>query len=129
MWCLIVSIPDLCPLSYFDHLKKPLTLCLLTHISRMELTTLTNWVSLFLFKGLLGGSFHFYSHFNRIFCMQTVKTLIRRHVLWRLIWVCTVCLCPTKRTLGLYGLKTNYAGGKKLICNWYMYIYMLNGFI
>ena len=22
----------------------------------------------------------------------------------RLIWVCTVCLCPTKRKLGLYGL-------------------------
>ena len=31
-------------------------------------------------------------------------TLIRRHVLWRLIWVCTVCLCHIKRTLGLYGL-------------------------
>ena len=38
------------------------------------------------------------------FCKQTVKTLIRRHVLWRLIWVCTVCQCPTKRMLGLYGL-------------------------
>ena len=25
-------------------------------------------------------------------------------VLLRLIWVCTVCLCPTKRTLGLYWL-------------------------
>ena len=24
----------------------------------------------------------------------------------RLIWVCPVCLCPTKRTLGLYGLKS-----------------------
>ena len=24
----------------------------------------------------------------------------------RLIWVCTVCLCPTKRSLGLYGLST-----------------------
>ena len=31
--------------------------------------------------------------------------MIRRRILWRLIWVCTVCLCPTKRTLGLYGLK------------------------
>ena len=27
------------------------------------------------------------------------------HSVWRLIWVCTVCLCPTKRTLGTYGLK------------------------
>ena len=25
--------------------------------------------------------------------------------LWCLIWVCTICLCPTKRTLGIYGLK------------------------
>ena len=24
------------------------------------------------------------------------ETLIRRHVLWRLIWVCDVCLCPQK---------------------------------
>ena len=39
------------------------------------------------------------------FCKQTVETLIRRHVLRLLIWLCTVCLCPTKRTLGLYGLK------------------------
>ena len=31
-----------------------------------------------------------------------MKTLIRRGILWRLIWVCTVCLCPTKRTLDLY---------------------------
>ena len=31
-------------------------------------------------------------------------TLIRRRVLRRLIWVCTVCLCPIKRALGLYGL-------------------------
>ena len=33
-----------------------------------------------------------------------METLIRRWVLWRLVWVCTVCLCPTKRMLGLYGL-------------------------
>ena len=33
-----------------------------------------------------------------------MKTLIRRRVLRRLVWVCTVCLCPTKRTLGLNGL-------------------------
>ena len=26
-------------------------------------------------------------------------------VLWRLIWFCTVCQYPTKRTLGLYGLR------------------------
>ena len=33
-----------------------------------------------------------------------MENLIRCSILWHLIWVCTVCLCPTKRTLGLYGL-------------------------
>ena len=49
--------------------------------------------------------FHFYSNLNRIFCKHTVETLIRRRILRHLIWICTVCLCPTKRTLGLYGLR------------------------
>ena len=49
--------------------------------------------------GVLDGIFLFYLNFNSIFCKQNVETLIRR-----LIWVCTVCPCPTKRTLGLYGL-------------------------
>ena len=43
--------------------------------------------------------------FNRIVCKHTVETLIRRRVLWRLIWVCTFCLCPQKRTGCLYRLK------------------------
>ena len=33
------------------------------------------------------------------FCMQTVETLIRCCILRHLIWVCIVCLCPSKRTL------------------------------
>ena len=33
-----------------------------------------------------------------------METVIRRHIVRRLIWVCTVFLCPTKRMLGLYGL-------------------------
>ena len=55
--------------------------------------------------GLLGGIFHFYSNFKRNVYKQTVESLIRRRVLRRLIWFCTVCPCPTKRTLDLYGLK------------------------
>ena len=52
--------------------------------------------------------FHFYSNFNRTFCKQTVKTLIRSHVLWRLSWVCLVCLCLTEWTLYLnFGLIIN----------------------
>ena len=30
-------------------------------------------------------------------CKQTVETLIRHQILWHLIWVCTICLCPTKK--------------------------------
>ena len=41
--------------------------------------------------------FHFYSNFDRTFCKQTVETR-------RLVLVCTVCLRPTNRMLGLYGL-------------------------
>ena len=36
-----------------------------------------------------------------------METLIRRRILQRLIWFCTVCLCPTKRTPGLYGLSNS----------------------
>ena len=43
--------------------------------------------------------FHFYPNFNRTFYKYTVKTLITRCFLWRLIWVCTVWQCPSK---GLY---------------------------
>ena len=48
----------------------------------------------------VGCFFHFYSNFDRIFFKQTLEALIRRRVQRRLIWVCTVCLCPTKRTIG-----------------------------
>ena len=54
---------------------------------------------------VVGSIFHLNSNFVRTFSKQTVEILIRRRVLRRLIWVCTVCLCPTKRTLVLYGLK------------------------
>ena len=56
--------------------------------------------------GLLGGIFHFYSNFDRTFCKQTVENLIRCHFLWCLNWFCTICRCPTKRTLdGLNKIK------------------------
>ena len=62
------------------------------------------WTSPFQILGLLGGVFHFDSNFKRIFCKQTVENLIRRRVLRRVIWFAFVCRCPTKRTLGLFGL-------------------------
>ena len=51
----------------------------------------------------VGWYFSFYSNFNRTFCKQTVETMIRRRILWHLVWNCIVCLRPTKRTLGFYG--------------------------
>ena len=59
----------------------------------------------FEFKGL-GSMLKFHSNFESSFCKQTVTTLIRLRILRCLTWVCNVCLCPTNRTLDLYGLRT-----------------------
>ena len=59
----------------------------------------------------------FYSNFKRQFCKQTVENLIRRRVLWRLIWFCTVCRCPTKKTLGLYGLTDQESNVSRIFIN------------
>ena len=63
-----------------------------------------NWMSPFPILGLLEGIFHLYSNFKRNLWKQTVENLIRRRDLRRLIRFCTICRCPTKRMLGLYGL-------------------------
>ena len=39
---------------------------------------------------------------NRILCKQTLKTLFKRRILGSLNWVCTVFLCPKKRTLCIF---------------------------
>ena len=72
----------------------------LTHLSRMYFPIFICRTSLFQILRVLGGIFHFYS--NRTFFEKTVETLIRRRIQRRLIWVCAVCHCPTKRTLDLY---------------------------
>ena len=76
-----------------------LRLCLL----RMNFTISSGSTSLFQNLGVFGDIFRFYSNSNRTLCERRVETLIRRRVLRRLIWVCGVCLCPTRRTLGLHG--------------------------
>ena len=38
---------------------------------------------------------------------QTVLTLMGRRMMWRLIWVCTVCLYPIYGMLGINGLRDN----------------------
>ena len=84
-----------------------LLMCL-THLSRINFPISIGRTSLFQILGVFGGIFHFYSNSNRTFCEQTVETLIRLHAVRRLISVCAVCLCPTKRRLGLYGLISLY---------------------
>ena len=49
---------------------------------------------------MLCGIFHFYSNFKTNFCIQKIRRRILRH----LIRFCTVCRCPTNRTLCLQGL-------------------------
>ena len=59
---------------------------------------------------ILGGIFHYLSlSVDRTICKQTVKIMMRRRIMRRLIWVCTFCICPVipKRTLYLYGLSND----------------------
>ena len=42
-------------------------------------------------------------HFKITFCLQDVDNLIRLRVLRCPIWFCSVCQCPEKMTLCLYG--------------------------
>ena len=80
---------------------------ILTHLYRMEFPTVINCNSPFLNVGCWVVFFIFIQILmEHSAAKQTVETLIRRRVVRRLIWVCTVCLCPTKMTLCVYWLKT-----------------------
>ena len=52
--------------------------------------------------GLYGCILIFYSKFDKRFCKLRIKTLIRRHLVLCLTWVCTVYLCPTKNCRRLW---------------------------
>ena len=52
--------------------------------------------SISIFRGGLRTVFIFILFFYGNSYKQIVKTLIRCHILRRLIWVCTFCLCPKK---------------------------------
>ena len=83
---------------------NPLVGICINPLSLMDLPTIIKWTNQFPILGVLGAIVHFNSKFDRTFSKHTMENLIRRRVLWRLIWVCTACLCPTKRTLCLHGL-------------------------
>ena len=71
---------------------------------------LTRRPSLFQIIGLL-GIFHFYSTSYRTFCNRTVENLIRRRVLRRLVWFCTVCRCPIKNYYYYYSVIVSVCRG------------------
>ena len=53
--------------------------------------TLVCWINPFVLLGVSGLFCHFCSIFDAKFCKQTMQTHIRSHIMWHLIWVCTVC--------------------------------------
>ena len=52
--------------------------------------------------------YFFVQNLKITFSKRTVETLIRRHILRRLVWVRSVCLCPTNRMPGIYGLTPTF---------------------
>ena len=111
LFCLLLSDCFTQILLYWNtRLNAPFDVCLYTPVGlaypaiRLISRTTTFYCVL--------GVFFFLniSNFNRTFCKQNVKILIRHCIMQCLMWICTVCICPTKRWLSLYGLK--YQGGQ-----------------
>ena len=92
------------PLKFDENLLSGIGGCHLTHLSPMNFPISISRTSLFQILGMLDGIFHLYSNSNGTCCEPTVETLIRSCILRLLFWVRAVCLCPTIKTLGLYGL-------------------------
>ena len=65
--------------------------CLPLSVGRVHYQFHRCWVLFFFFQILI-----------ITFGKQTMKALIRQRIMRCLIWVCTVCLYPTNRTLGIW---------------------------
>ena len=83
-------------LTVLPPLKDPFRI---THCRLNEVPHTLNWKSPISILGM-SGSVMLENYIDYILdipgekwpdCLQTVKTLIRCHILWHLIWVCTVC--------------------------------------
>ena len=89
-----------------------------THLNGMNFPIFIGRTSLYQFLGV-----HFYSNSNRALYEQTIETLIRRHHLWHLNWVCTVCICPTKRFIWVKRLvSSRHLCIKRLVSSRYLCI-------
>ena len=75
-----------------------------THICRMDFPIIIVLTSPLSILGESGVFFHFYF----IFFIEIPVSKQCRRVLWRLILIYTVCLCPKNRTPGLYGFMCHF---------------------
>ena len=77
----------------------------LAHLCLIEFTTLSNWTNHFEFKGCWDGSLYFI----KILKVHSISTQWRPQSVATFcgVWSGSFCPCPTKRTLGLYGLTFN----------------------
>ena len=66
----------------------------LTHCRLNRLSHTIYWKSPISILGMSGYVIYRFLEKKWLNYLQTVKTLIRRRILWRLIWVCTVCQLP-----------------------------------
>ena len=73
---------------------------LLIRLSRADSSALKKWMSLFVISGGVRSILLYHTEID-IFFKQTVKTLIRRSIMRRMICVFTVCLCLICGALGL----------------------------
>ena len=116
--CAHLGIPSVILATDYRYCINLYMATVLTHFCLLGSSTLISWASPFPFKGLLGGIFFpFYSNFNRTFCKQIVESLIRRRILRRLVWFCTVCRCPIKKTLNFIISWLNKILPQLRICN------------
>ena len=69
--------------------KQDLTHCILNRLSRT-----IYWKSPISILGTSSYEIYIFLREKWLNYLQTVETLIRCHVLWCLIWVCTVCQLP-----------------------------------
>ena len=74
---------------------------------------------------VVGSYFSFISNYHRMFCQQTEETLIRRHVLWRLIWVRTVYLCPRFIWVNMICAISFSEKLESIFCTTFINIYMI----
>ena len=66
----------------------------LTHCIRNRPSHTIYWKTPISILGTSGYEIYIFLAEKWLNYLQTVETLIRRHVLWHLIWVCTVCQLP-----------------------------------